>query len=138
MRKNDRLRKYEIKRDGFDIDIYVPHYSTTLSVPPDRVQAAAQARLGFLVPPPELLLALKLGAWSQRKGSPKGQKDLVDIAGLLAVAAPERLGPALTAAGLAPERVGGILHALDEARAALPKGYEVRRRQAGRDDRKNS
>ena len=27
MEKNDRLKKYEIKMQGFDIDIYVPFYS---------------------------------------------------------------------------------------------------------------
>jgi len=128
VRRNDRLRKYEIKCDGFDIDIYVPHYSTTLAVPPDRVQAVAQARLGFLVPPPELLLALKLGAWSQRKGSPKGQKDLADIAGLLTIANPARLGPALAAAGIPAEQATALLRTLDEAQAALPKGYAARRR----------
>ena len=25
--KNERMRKYEIKADGFDVDIYAPHWS---------------------------------------------------------------------------------------------------------------
>lgn len=30
--KNDRLRKYEIKAEGFDVDVSVPHWSTTLAL----------------------------------------------------------------------------------------------------------
>lgn len=34
--KNERLQKYEIQGEGFDVDIYVPHWSF-LGLPPDFV-----------------------------------------------------------------------------------------------------
>lgn len=83
VRKNDRLRKYEIHADGFDIDIYVPHYSSTLALPPEFVQQETFTVQGFTVPKPPALLALKLGAWADRATSAKGQKDLRDIAGIM-------------------------------------------------------
>lgn len=81
--KNERLRKYEVHADGFDIDIYVPHYSSTLALPAEFIQSQTLIADGFRVPKPAVLLALKLGAWRDRAGSAKGEKDLWDIAGLL-------------------------------------------------------
>lgn len=80
--KNERLKKYEIKADGFDVDIYVPHYSD-LGVPLDEVIQNTISIEGFLVPRKEVLLALKLYVYEQRKGSLKGKKDLIDIISLL-------------------------------------------------------
>lgn len=80
--KNERLKKYEIKTGEFDVDIYVPHYSS-LGIPAEVVQEAAVSQGGFQVPPPELLLILKLCAWHQRRGSVKGRKDEVDILSLV-------------------------------------------------------
>jgi hypothetical protein len=81
--KNERLKKYEIKGEGFDIDIYVPHYSD-LGLPLEEVLRQAVLKEGFRVPRMEALLALKCRAYEQRKGSLKGKKDMIDIIGLLA------------------------------------------------------
>jgi len=81
VRKNDRLRKYEIKVGTFDVDVYVAHYSD-LGVPAEIIRSSAVARDGFLVPPAVLLLLLKLYAWHTRRGSAKGRKDELDILSL--------------------------------------------------------
>jgi hypothetical protein len=88
--KNERLRKYEVPLDGFDLDIYVEHYSTTLTVPPERLLTETTSVQGFTVPPVEALLALKLGAWLDRRASIHGEKDLADIRGLLPMVDRER------------------------------------------------
>lgn len=80
--KNERLKKYEIKADGFDVDIYVPHYSE-LGMPLDEVMQSAISLEGFRVPRKETLLALKLIVYGERKGSLKGKKDMIDIISLL-------------------------------------------------------
>lgn len=76
--KNERLRKYEIKQGEFDIDVYLPHYSD-LGVDIEKIKEKAVSREGFLIPEIEILLMLKLYAWSSRRGSAKGQKDELDI-----------------------------------------------------------
>lgn len=81
--RNERLRKYEVPLDGFDIDVYVAHFSTTLAVPAERLLADTAMVQGFVVPPVEALLALKLTAWLDRRASVHGDKDLADIQGLL-------------------------------------------------------
>lgn len=88
--KNDRLQKYEIKGEGFDVDIYVPHWSF-VGLPPDFVMDHAVALQGFRVPEKETLLALKLFVSTQRKGSLKGKKDMLDVISMLYHAKP-RLG----------------------------------------------
>ncbi len=45
---------------------------------------------GFTLPIPEVLLLLKVSAFNSRKDSIKGQKDLVDILGLLLFSNVER------------------------------------------------
>ena len=81
--KNERLRKYEIKMQGFDIDIYLPYYSQ-LALPVEELLSkfAAQAQ-GIKTVKPEALLVLKQGAEIDRRGTPKGRKDAIDIATLL-------------------------------------------------------
>ena len=76
--KNERLKKYEIKLDGFDTDIYVAHYSD-LGIPAENVKASAVQRHGFMVPKLEILFLLKLHAWENRRGSIKGRKDELDL-----------------------------------------------------------
>lgn len=76
--KNDRLRKYEISKGNFDIDIYVPHYSE-LGISIEEIQKTAVNKEGFIVPSVEILFLLKLFAWHNRCGSTKGQKDELDI-----------------------------------------------------------
>lgn len=80
VRKNDRLKKYEIKIDEIDIDIYVKHYSK-LSVPFELLETTKIE--GFEVARPEFLLALKQGAEQSRGESIKGGKDRIDIMCLL-------------------------------------------------------
>lgn len=80
--KNDRLRKYEIKIDEVDVDIYLPFYSD-LGLPLGEIKNYCQSREGFSVPGPEILLILKTYTFRERKESIKGKKDLIDIFSLL-------------------------------------------------------
>lgn len=82
VRKNDRLRNYEIPHEGFDIDIYVPAWSA-LGIPVEYIQRHAVSIEGFIVPRREVLLILKLHAYKERKGSLKGVKDGIDILSIL-------------------------------------------------------
>lgn len=82
--KNDRLKKYEIKKDGIDIDIYLPFYSA-LGLPTEEIRNYTRTRSGFTVPRIEALLVLKQVAYAGRQGTPKGEKDKIDIFGLLAL-----------------------------------------------------
>ncbi len=83
VRKNERLKKYEINLAEFDIDIYLPHYSN-LGCPIEKITAQTQNQKGFIVPKIEILLALKIFAYQQRKNSIKGEKDKLDIISILA------------------------------------------------------
>ena len=80
--KNERLKKYEIKAEGFDVDIYTPHFSE-LGLPLDDVIREAVSFDGFCLPRKETMLALKLYVYEQRKGSLKGKKDMIDVISLL-------------------------------------------------------
>lgn len=80
--KNERLKKYEVKKEEVDIDIYVPFYSQ-LGMPTEALQEYRVSREGFNVPTPEALFVLKLAAYNQRQGSPKGQKDAIDVISIL-------------------------------------------------------
>jgi hypothetical protein len=83
LNKNDRLRKYEVKRDGFDIDIYLPGYSELVVPVGDITGNMLSKREGISLPRQEVLLMLKLGAYADRMNSIKGGKDAIDILGLL-------------------------------------------------------
>lgn len=83
LNKNDRLRKYEVKRDGFDIDIYLPGYSELVVPVGDITGKLLSKREGISLPRQEVLLMLKLGAYADRMNSIKGGKDAIDILGLL-------------------------------------------------------
>lgn len=76
--KNERLKKYEIKIEEIDIDIYLPHYSD-LGIDIREIKKNVVSREGFQVPQLEILLMLKLYAWESRRSSIKGQKDEIDI-----------------------------------------------------------
>jgi len=78
IRKNNRLKKYEVSEGNFDIDIYVSYYSE-LGMPIEEIQKNSKNKEGFTAPEPEILLLLKLYAWHNRRGSAKGQKDELDI-----------------------------------------------------------
>lgn len=81
--KNERLKKYEAKKENVDIDIYVPFFSSP-GLPAEEIQKLALSKEGFLVPPPEVLLILKQETLKSRRGSVKGEKDRLDILSLLA------------------------------------------------------
>lgn len=80
--KNDRLKKYEIKRGDVDIDIYLEHFSK-LTIPSEDIKNYSVEIQGFKVVCPEALLILKQGAHNDRKNSVKGEKDLLDIISIL-------------------------------------------------------
>ena len=80
--KNERLRKYEIKEEEVDIDIYVPFYSDP-GLPAEAIKKYTAEREGFHLPIPEVLLILKQKAFLERKNSIKGEKDKIDIFSLL-------------------------------------------------------
>ena len=82
MRKNPSLRNYEIKFQKFDIDVYIPFYSR-LSIPPQDLINNSVIIENITVPRIEELLILKIGAFDERKSSIKGQKDRLDITGLV-------------------------------------------------------
>ena len=80
--KNDNLRKYEIKRGEIDVDIYVSHFSK-LIIPPEYIENYISKIEGFSVISKEALLVLKQGEEIERRNSPKGEKDKIDIMSLL-------------------------------------------------------
>jgi len=80
--KNNRLSKYEARRDEIQIDMYVPFWSK-LGLPAEDIMALSRTIDGFRVPPPEILVILKQIAHEARAGSSKGYKDMVDIMSVL-------------------------------------------------------
>lgn len=83
LNKNARLKKYEIKMNRYDIDIYLPNYSI-FPIPTKEIISKYSTHIeGFCVPIPEALMVLKLGAAVDRGKSAKGEKDAIDILGLL-------------------------------------------------------
>jgi len=80
--KNERLKKYEIKMEKIDVDIYLPHFSW-LGFPVEEIRNYCQPIEGFSLPVPELLLIMKIFTFNERKETVKGQKDLIDIFSLL-------------------------------------------------------
>ena len=80
--KNDHLKKYEIKIEEVDVDIYIPFFSR-LAIPLEDIKKHTAKVQGFNVVKPEMLLILKQGAEIERKESVKGGKDRIDIMTLL-------------------------------------------------------
>ncbi|MDO8609627.1 MAG: hypothetical protein Q7R95_03695 [bacterium] len=80
--KNERLKKYEIKQEGIDIDIYLPYYSS-LGLPVEKIVTYTENIETFTVLKKEVLLFTKLAAYNERKASVKGQKDRIDIISLI-------------------------------------------------------
>ena len=85
--KNDRLQKYEIHIEEIDVDIYVRHYSD-LGIPIEAIEKHTVEREGFTLPRPEILLLLKQKAYADRRGTPKGEKDRIDIVSILSRVTP--------------------------------------------------
>ncbi|HII16158.1 MAG TPA: hypothetical protein HA362_07675 [Nanoarchaeota archaeon] len=82
LKKNDNLKKYEIKIEEIDIDIYVPFYSY-LALPVEECIKHTAKIDGIEVVSPEILLILKQGAEIDRRDSVKGAKDRIDVMSLL-------------------------------------------------------
>lgn len=82
MKKNPRLKKYEIHLDEIDVDIYVPYYSK-LALPVEELQNHVAGIEGFKVVKTEALVLLKQAAQLARAHSEKGLKDRIDIIELL-------------------------------------------------------
>ncbi len=80
--KNERLKKYEIKIEGIDVDIYLPYFSNP-GLPCQEIKKFTLTKENFTLPIPETLLILKQNAFLERKESPKGAKDKIDIFSLL-------------------------------------------------------
>ena len=80
--KNDKLKKYEIKKEEIDIDIYAEHYSQ-LELPVEDIKKYVVIIEGFKVASPEVMIILKQGAYEDRKDSIKGQKDEIDIVSII-------------------------------------------------------
>lgn len=82
--KNERLKKYEIKMQEIDIDIYLPFYSQ-IGLPLEKIKNNCRLVEGFFVPSIEVLLLFKVFVYQERAGSNKGKKDLIDIFALLSL-----------------------------------------------------
>lgn len=80
--KNERLKKYEVKMEEIDVDIYLPFFSN-LGLPIEEIKQYCQMREGFLLPIPEILLILKAHILQERRGTVKGRKDIIDIFSLI-------------------------------------------------------
>ncbi len=75
---NRRLSKHQLRKRGFEFDIYTERHSA-LIVPYDQVFAHSVDYGGLRVAGLEHLLALKLEAFADRQASSKGDKDAKDI-----------------------------------------------------------
>lgn len=82
LEKNEHLRKYEIKMPDFDVDIYVPFYSRLELPVEDMIKERVKIE-GINTISCEALLILKQGAEINRRGTIKGQKDIIDILTIL-------------------------------------------------------
>ena len=79
--KNDRLKKYEAKKEEVDIDIYVPFYSNP-GLPAEELINFKTSLEGFNSVEKEVLAVLKQKALMDRKNTIKGRKDLIDLVSL--------------------------------------------------------
>ncbi|MGB9706503.1 MAG: hypothetical protein ACPLXP_00300 [Microgenomates group bacterium] len=79
--KNERLRKYEARKEETEIDIYVPFYSNP-GIPAEEIKKFTSQLEGFIVAQKEVLAVLKQKAFLERRNTPKGRKDLADLVSL--------------------------------------------------------
>jgi hypothetical protein len=79
---NRRLGKHQFLKNGFEFDVYVENQHD-LAVPVDEAIAWSEIKHGIRVACLEHLLILKMKAYEDRAGSPKGVKDEDDIARIL-------------------------------------------------------
>lgn len=76
--KNERLKKYEARWEGMEIDIYVPFYSNP-GLPAEELKKFVVGLEGFKTVEKEILAILKQVALMGRKDTVKGRKDLADL-----------------------------------------------------------
>ncbi|KKP46362.1 MAG: hypothetical protein UR39_C0011G0014 [Candidatus Woesebacteria bacterium GW2011_GWA1_33_30] len=81
LNKNERLLKYEARREEIQIDIYLPHYSN-IGIPIEDLIKQKISLEGFMVIKKEYLIALKLFTLKERGRTPKGKKDFLDLLSL--------------------------------------------------------
>ena len=79
--KNERLKKYEARREEMEIDIYIPFYSSP-GLPAEDLKRFVVSLEGFKTVEKEVLAVLKQAALVARKDTVKGRKDLVDLVSL--------------------------------------------------------
>jgi len=79
--KNERLRKYEARKEEMEIDIYVPFYSNP-GLPAEELKKFSTHLEGFEVVEKEILAILKQKALMERANTVKGRKDLADLVSL--------------------------------------------------------
>lgn len=82
--KNPNLRKYELIIDRVEVDVLVVHFSNA-GIPIEELLEPTVSITGFRVMSAEGLLAMKLCAWIDRAGRPKGDKDEADVLSMLSV-----------------------------------------------------
>lgn len=80
--KNERLKKYEARREEVQIDVYLGHYSN-IGLPVEKVLSEVKTVAAFQVLSSEALLILKQLVFKERGLSAKGRKDGLDIISLL-------------------------------------------------------
>jgi hypothetical protein len=102
--KNARMKKEQfVGPTGHDIDLYVERQHG-LPVDYGELHAYAKQRADLWVACPEHLITLKLEAARDRQGSPKGEKDKLDILALLSLPDEEFANPELLAKHLDDEK----------------------------------
>ena len=79
--KNERLKKYEGRKEEVEIDIYVPFYSNP-GLPAEDLKKFVIFLEGFKTVEKEILAILKQKALCERENTVRGRKDLVDLVGL--------------------------------------------------------
>ncbi|MEA3355069.1 MAG: hypothetical protein U9Q63_01120 [Patescibacteria group bacterium] len=80
--KNERLKKYEFRKGEVQVDVYSVYFSK-IGMEASEIIKHSQMLKGFKVPKIEVLMALKLTAWVNRRGSSKGRKDFLDLISLM-------------------------------------------------------
>jgi hypothetical protein len=87
--KNDRLKKYEARKDEIQIDTYLPHYSD-IGIPVDILIDNSISLDGFNVLKKEWLVCLKIYVFNIRAKTSKGEKDFLDILSLFKTGAGDK------------------------------------------------
>lgn len=79
--KNERLKKYEARKEEMKIDIYIPFYSNP-GLPAEDLKKFVISLEGFKTVEKEILAIMKQKALLERANTVKGRKDLADLVSL--------------------------------------------------------